>query len=301
MILETRHEAREGNAVADETLDRLSPEQVAERKHAIWRANADQPLEAFPERRRLVAEGDSWFDYLPGIDVLDHLEDMGYAIRKVARAGDTLENMVNGTDYDRDFSRLPSPLDATLDLMRKEKARILLFSGGGNDIAGPPLEAFLNHKETGLEPIRAQYTDHVLGTVVSTSYGHMVRRVLEEVGPDSHVISHGYGDPIPDGRAVINLPGGWHFLGPWLRPALTKKRYVDDGERRGIMRDLVARFNTTLRRLADSPELRDHFHYLDVRPLIDDDGWANELHLKNSRFGRVARAFDSVIPNVLDA
>ena len=89
-------------------------------------------------------------------------------------------------------------------------------------------------------------------------------------------------------------------MGPWLRHALTKKNYIEDRERRDIVQDLVGRFNATLRQLADSVELRDHFHYVDVRPLIDDAGWVNELHLKNSYFGRVARAFDRVIGVVLN-
>jgi len=298
MIFDTHHDARDHAASSDEAQDRLTPEQVEQRKRAAWSSRAAPP-EAFDERHRLAAEGDSWFDYLPGVDVLDHLAEMGYAIRRVAKAGDTLENMVYGTTFDRNFSRLPSPLDQLLPRMREERARVLLFSGGGNDIAGPELEALLNHKDMGLGAIRTGHADHVLGTVVREAYGHLVRRVLAEVGRDSHVISHGYGDPIPDGRAVINLPGGWHFMGPWLRPALTKKNYLGDRERRDIVRDLVARFNATLRQLADSPELREHFHYVDVRPLIDDAGWVNELHLKNSYFGRVARAFDRVIGVVL--
>lgn len=46
----------------------------------------------------VVAEGDSWFDYPPHRDILDHLVDLyGWRVRRLSRAGDTLENMVLGT------------------------------------------------------------------------------------------------------------------------------------------------------------------------------------------------------------
>ena len=52
--------------------------------------------EASPQQR-IVAEADSWFDYPVGLDILDHRKrDYGYGNFKVAEAGDTLENMVNG-------------------------------------------------------------------------------------------------------------------------------------------------------------------------------------------------------------
>jgi hypothetical protein len=42
------------------------------------------------------------------LDVLDQLKrEYGYDIFKVAEAGDTLENMVYGTDYGRNYSRQP--------------------------------------------------------------------------------------------------------------------------------------------------------------------------------------------------
>ncbi len=298
MIFEARKETLEAGGAVNEALDRLTPEQVEQKKYAIWSKPESLALEAAVGKVRIVAEGDSWFDYLPGIDILDHLSDMGHAVIKVAKAGDTLENMVYGTLYDRNFARRPNPLEQTLALLRSEKARFLLFSGGGNDVSGEELEAYLNHKDMNLGAIRTQYADYVFGTVIRDAYRNLIDRVRSEVGPDVHIISHGYANPIPDGRAVINIPWGWHFFGPWLRPALTKKNYVDDQERRGIMRDLVSRFNTTLRDMADDPALRNRFHYLDLRPLISDDQWVNELHLKSSAYGVVAMEFDRVIRSV---
>lgn len=48
---------------------------------------------------KIVAEGDSWFDYFPGTDFIDCLrKHHGYYLEKnYAKAGDTLENMIYGT------------------------------------------------------------------------------------------------------------------------------------------------------------------------------------------------------------
>lgn len=57
-----------------------------------------------------MAEGDSWFDYPVRLDILDHLKrDYRYEIFKVAEAGDTLENMVYGTEFESNFSRREPP------------------------------------------------------------------------------------------------------------------------------------------------------------------------------------------------
>jgi hypothetical protein len=269
--------------VAEKTLDRLTPEEVEQRKYEIWSMERVVAFESAPSLPRLVGEG---------LDILDHLCDMGYAVAKIGKGGDSLENMVYGTDYNRNFSRRPNPLDHTIKLLQ-EGPRILLFSGGGNDIAGEELEAFINHKDMGIDALRSTYVDYIFGTVVKSTYTHLIRRVLDEAGSDVHIITHGYGWAIPDGRAVINLPWGWHFVGPWLRPALTKKNYIEATIRRELIRRLVDRFNQTLGELA--MEFKDNFHYIDLRQIIADDWWVNELHLKNSRFGRVAAEFDKVI------
>src|SRR3954453_11811089 len=133
---ESTHEQR----AMDEALDRLPPEDIERFKYDVWTTERVVEFESDVTKQGLVAEGDSWFDYAPGIDILDHLTKLGHAIAKVAKAGDSLENMVFGTEYDSNFSRRPNPLDHTIRLMNDEGAKILLFSGGGNDVAGDELE-----------------------------------------------------------------------------------------------------------------------------------------------------------------
>mgnify|MGYP003576467195 CR=1 FL=1 len=299
MIFQFERDKDDVYTAEDSAIDSLTPEEVEHWKYERWSTTSALEGKSAGDRPNIVAEGDSWFDYMPGIDILDHLVNDGYGIAKLAKAGDSLENMVFGTAYNRNFSRKPNPLDQTIALLKKG-ARIFLFSGGGNDVAGSELEGYLNHKDSGTgTPLRTAYVDHVFGVVVKATYMHLARRVRAEVGHPVHIITHGYGWAIPDGRAVINLPWGWKFIGPWLRPALTKKNYVERQQQRALVKELVNRFNSTVGAIASDPEFRDWFHYIDLRTLIDDRWWVNELHLRSSAYRKVADKFKSVINSVV--
>lgn len=52
--------------------------------------------------------------------------------------------------FTRDFSRLPSPLGTLVSDVARKQPSAVLFSGGGNDVAGGDVTAFLNHKASGL-------------------------------------------------------------------------------------------------------------------------------------------------------
>src|SRR6218665_3496247 len=58
---------------------------------------------------KIVAEGDSWFDYPLVRDIIDHLRRMGYGVEKHSKHGDTLENMVYGTIIDGPDTRPKNP------------------------------------------------------------------------------------------------------------------------------------------------------------------------------------------------
>jgi hypothetical protein len=276
--------------------DALTPEQVERLKYEIWSTPTLETFADAPPRARLVAEGDSWFDYPPGLDLLDQLKrNHGYEIFKVAQAGDSLENMVYGTEVSDNFSRKTPPIRATLAAIREYQPSVLLFSGGGNDIAGPELEALVNHKDSGLPVLRADYIEYLYAQVAKGAYRELIR-LATEAKPDIQIIAHGYAEPVPDGRPVRVI--GIRFAGPWLRPALTKKNVVKADEARDVMRQLIARFNQMLAELAIEHR---NFHYVDVRGEIGPDDWVNELHPKNSAFRRAAARIHARVQEVTEA
>jgi hypothetical protein len=245
----------------------------------------------------LVAEGDSWFDYGPaGLDIIDCLKKFySYRIHNVAKAGDTLDNIAWGSEYDHNWNPKPPPLDKTLDAVRRYHPRVVLLSGGGNDFAGDELLSLLNHKKSGLPAIRQEYADFVFNTYSCRAYEEIINNIWE-IDDTIHIITHGYGYGQPDGRAVIRILG-FSFFGPWLRPALTAKGYTKRQERERIICDLVDQFNEMLEKLSEG-DVRGRIHYINLRPLIRSRDWENELHLKNSAYRRVAERFDAVIKGI---
>ncbi len=246
--------------------------------------------------RTIIAEGDSWFDYeMLGPDLIDLLRSRHkcMVIKNFAYAGDTLENMVYGTRYTSGFQRLPSPLDATIDLVREQQPKAFLFSGGGNDIAGAEFAAFLNHREASDVPLRAWYADQVFNVQMPAMYERLIERVLD-ASPRTHIYAHGYGNAIPSGvPARFAL---WTF-GPWLRPGLVQKGWTDLTQGRAVVAELIDRFNAMLAKLARAHE---QFHHVDLRPVIDDADWVNELHLSAAGYVKCSAAMYEVIESTAE-
>jgi hypothetical protein len=277
----------------DEELDRLTPEEISKMLSEIDTNTLEISLETSDTDFILVAEGDSWFDYAPaGLDVISCLKKFfNYKIHNVSKAGDTLDNMAWGTKFDqRRWSRDRSPLEETLDAIERYRPPVVLLSGGGNDIAGDELLSFMNHKTSGLPPLREGYTDFIFKDYFLKIFQYISNEIWGK-DPNIHIILHGYGYPIPDGRAVIRILG-FSFVGPWLRPPLVAKGYEKRSEQEQIIHKLIDDFNFMLSNFAATDS---RLHYIDLRPLISASDWENELHLKNSAYRRVAEAFDQVI------
>ncbi len=284
----------------DEELDAMSPEDVAAMLSTL--EDEEMALELALERKpaprtALVAEGDSWFDYFPaGVDIIASLRKFfGYRIYKVAEAGDTLENMAWGTEYNkRTWRRDRPPLEETVEEVRRLQPRAVLLSGGGNDIAGPELGTMLNHASLGRPYFRDNALQYLVHDYFQAAYEHMLQQIWQ-VDPQVPVLVHGYGYAVPNGVPVIRVLG-LRFIGPWLRPAMTAKGWTNIGDRRAIIRDLIDAMNSMLERLAASHAGR--VTYLDLRPVIKESDWENELHLRNSAYRRIAGVYDGVISSL---
>lgn len=78
-------------------------------------------------------------------------------------------------------------------------------------------------------------------------------------------------------------------------PALSCKGINPDQEGRQAVEELVNLFNEMLKALDEEVE---KFHYIDLRPLICDNDWRDELHLKSSAYRLAADQFDLAINKV---
>lgn len=244
---------------------------------------------------KVVAQGDSWFDYLPGWDVIKSLNKKAYAIQNFGTGGDTLENMLYGNGYDRDWDRQPAEHVKVLEWVESYTPKFFLFSGGGNDIAGPELAAFLNHADANLGgDIRTGYLDYMMNTVFRSYYEYMVDTV-QAAHKDIHILVHGYGRPLITGLGVVNF-AGWHFIGPWLKPSLVSKDITDPARQFRAVATIIESLNAMLQNLANT---RQNVHYINLLNDIKPRHWINELHLSPEGFDIVGSKFDDTMKSLM--
>ncbi len=131
----------------------------------------------------LLADGDSWFDYPLGKDVLDYLNNFfKHPITKLAKAGSTLNELVYGPVelFTSDPSQGKTRLTMVVEKLRKQQFDAFLFSGGGNDIAGPEFFSFINHAASELPNPNRSVLDGVVNGTFRKAYEDMVEVLLAE-------------------------------------------------------------------------------------------------------------------------
>lgn len=277
-------------ALSDDELDALSADEVSKLKAGVRLPSVSLTAHA---AETIVAEGDSWFDFPVGTDLIDCLEsEAGYRIENFAKAGDTLENMIFGTRVDGDGIVADPTINRVMDRVAALKPKVFLFSGGGNDVVGDEFAGYLNHADSGLPVLR----DRVAGQMMDTFRNYLLRLVdkVATHSPATRVLMHGYGHAIPSGRGVGVL--GISFVGPWLLPALLQKGVRDGGQRRQVVRNLIDQYNEMLAGL--QLETGGKLMYVDLRGEIRDADWRDELHLKNSAYRRCARKIADTMRNL---
>ena len=208
----------------------------------------------------IAAEGDSWFQF-PFIlkDVIDWTFE-SFAVYCRSEAGDTLDNMVRTGEY--------------LEALERTGGRVLLLSGGGNDlVAGGNLAAHLRPFDPRLTP--AQYPLPSFGGVLDAAIAN-IEKIVRAVGrafPRAAVICHGYDYTVPNG-------------GKWLGKPMAGLGIANKVLQKAIAREMVDRLNTRLLNLANqSPRVS----YVNVRGVVGDGRWHDELHPTAEGYRDVAK------------
>jgi hypothetical protein len=257
---------------------------------------------------RLVAEGDSWFDFKIEPGVIDWLErDYGYAITNVAKGGACVYEMAYGPDDDSildAFGRDASQLEEVVRNSREKKPKAFLFSGAGNDFAGPEFILAIHHaaaKKSGLnrgvvDALFREYLEPDIRRVVETATAAARGAGLGSIP----VILHGYDHAFPDGRAAVNL---WiKKIGPWTHPSFAMKGYpyrndADLTIRRRIVSSMIDGVYQMMDRIkADYQNVT----VVDVRGTLPTrKDWHDELHPSRDGFRKVAALFHQAITKAL--
>jgi lysophospholipase L1-like esterase len=262
---------------------------------------------ATPKKYRLLAEGDSWFDYPLGKDVLDYLNKFfKHPITKLARAGSTLNELVYGPDklFKTDPSQGKTRLTKVVEKLRQQRFDALLFSGGGNDIAGPEFFSFVNHAASELPNPNQSVLDGVVNGTFRKAYEDMIEVLLTESqnqGVHLPIFVHGYDYPWPDGRGAIALG----IVGPWFEDSFRKKGFPllsGDGPDLEQRRAIVAAFIKAVNDMLDGLQTKYAGKVFKVDllgTLPNRSDWTDELHPTNAGFAAVALKFNNKLYEVL--
>jgi len=235
---------------------------------------------------RVLAEGDSWFDYpVPffGGGLVPRLEGrLGVPILNLAKAGDETRFML-GVEQRQLIARHLT--DGCPDGTPWE---LMLFSGGGNDIVAQPLALWLRDFDPAAEPAKLlnQPRFSAALALVRAAYEDLIE-IRDQVSPQTHLAFHGYDFAIPDGRRICHL-------GPWLKPAFELRGFPSDMViSTQVVREMLAQLAAMLKALESHPRVTFINAQGTLAPVTAS--WHNEMHPSRSGFNQIADKFHEAI------
>lgn len=266
-------------------------------KEAPGAGKALRAMMAVPgkENLRILAEGDSWFEYpLPipeGDGVIHQLQKLlGYSIANMAHHGLEAEQML-GLDLRQEIiSRLTDP---------SVKFDALLFSGGGNDIAGDQFCIWLKDSPPVAPPpqmINANALSAALA-MLEAEFRELVD-LRDQCSPQTVIFVNEYDFPPITGKGVCGT-------GPWLKPSLDfvyKRLGVanpDPNDEFLVVKTIMQQFNAMLNRVAADPAVKG-FVVVPTQGTLQPNAsdWQNEIHPSTAGFVKIAQRFQTALQTV---
>jgi hypothetical protein len=240
----------------------------------------------------ILAHGDSWFNYpltgngLPigDTDIIAHLRKMGSPpprILNISHFGDATTDEMGLEKQKRLIKALTTPGN-----WLNGKPDAILFSGGGNDIAGDPFCIYLNSKSSGLPGLDAT---RFAGRLVSVEASYRdLFAFRDHFAAGVPILGHAYdlARPIPSPHPPCT--------GPWMWPGLSFNGWnIAEGTQ--IIHDALIAFRDMLLKLEASQQPNFNFTVIPTQGTLTYDDWANELHPYPPGFAKLADKFLSVL------
>lgn len=252
-------------------------------------------VEADTIRKRVyLAQGDSWFDYpLTGNGFPFQDTDIIAQLRRFGSNPPTVLNLAHHGDAAIDEMSLPKQERMITALRNKDnwiggKPDGILFSAGGNDIAGDQFCVFLDFNDGHSPGLNAYRFEKALGLVQACYLAMFALR--DRHAPGVQVYGHAYDFPVPNGEHPS-------CAGPWLKPSLDFNNWsVAQGTK--IVKTALTEFRNMLAKLANDPENR--FTLIETQGTLKPEDWANELHPGVLGFGKMAKKFYGALTSSAD-
>ena len=235
----------------------------------------------------LIADGDSWFDYPLYKDTIDLIPDLCTIkpnILKLAHWGDT-------TMGELGIKRIKKIQDAIESFAGNFDG--ILFSGGGNDIAGDQFQLWLNEASVVNhdDSLALNTRFDVILSLVQAAYQDLIE-LRNKYLFGKPIFINCYDFPIPTNIGVCGQ-------GPWLYPSLLYKGWVDMGQGAIIIKNALIKFSNMLKSLADNPA--NNIVIVSTQGTLQSNEWANELHPTPEGFGKIAGKFkEALVSTFLD-
>jgi hypothetical protein len=275
-------------AIKDEILERTKAHQARMRRLAASQATltaAGAPVAQRP--LVLLAHGDSWFDYpLSGNDVTFGTTDVIAQLETMGKVTPIIHNISHHGDATTDELSLPKQ-ERLIEALRTpenwpetHQPDAILFSGGGNDIAGDQFCIFLDYAVPGSTGLNAERFGDAL-RMVEASYRDLFA-FRDRYAKGTPIFGHCYDFAIPNGTHPL-------CAGPWLRPSLDYCGWSEANKGRAIVRQALETFRTLVKGLADDPA--NNFILVETQGTLADTDWANELHPYPDGFKKIAAKF----------
>lgn len=244
---------------------------------------------------RILAEGDSWFEYpLPvthGDGVIYQLQKLlGYPIANMAHHGLEVEQMMGLSIRQEIIRRLDDS---------RVRFDALLFSGGGNDIVGDQFCIWL--KDSPPVPPPPQMLDlNALNSalaILEAEYRELVD-IRDQYSPQTVIFVHAYDFPPITGIGVCGE-------GPWLKPSLDYAyehlgvATPNPNDEFEVVKTLMQMFGAMLDRIAGDPTVQKFIVVPSQGTLTPDaSDWQNEIHPSSTGFTKMAQKFHSSLQSV---
>jgi hypothetical protein len=248
-------------------------------KNKRYEAKKNDPKYKGP---RIVAEGDSWFEYPFNDDLIMVLGEK-YAIMSLAKAGDAW------ADVQKKNELLPA--------VANERPEIVMLSVGGDDVMGA-IETYVHQFE--LNRSAAEYilpSFKILLNIIEKNYDGTIAKLLPM---GTQVILQGY--DYPDAREPATQGA------QWIGPPLKNLRNIDGVAMwRAIANIMLDGFNLMLGRVAKKPQYGGRVHYVKLLGTIgnadadhgpDPSNWYDEIHGTAKGFRLLAAKLDAKIKQI---
>lgn len=235
-----------------------------------------------PSRLRIVAEGDSWFQYpIKLLDIIDQLYKR-YAVKSFAEAGDTLKNYLDKKEY--------------LDAIREENAKFFIVSGGGNDMVGDEFQFFLKNVPDPEDTSPKRYLNQKFYAELDkleALYTEMFDELLAKY-PSLQILVHCYDYVIP----VDTTSPGNENKTSWSGKYMLEKGIIPQSERENLIRFILDSFAAKLTQLVAKPKFKNNITFIDTRGIVDRHSWFDEIHPTNEGYELVTNKFFEKIEEI---